>query len=309
VNEIILDLSLPSVKNWPPDRKSFLISATGSDWEDRNILRTSIPETTYLHRGMYEYFLRAYNMHQGVVLDPAQVWYVILCEVAKHVSCNSEKFRGLFTTSRSKETIRVFGDAGREINPLQFLNQLIEKVPTNTDLFLPQFSTSHPMSDMATAAAFCDLCSPYYNYMMKMCGLPKIKILGTVEDWDKILACLDGLKAILDLGFYVDRIASHVTRMRDAASGLPGDPAYWKDIFHTKRCGSGGDVSLLGWLADFALKPRRGDYPENYPHSISKIEVVQAETGEKFNFYAGLFHSIEEDGYLIPQFGFIHEKV
>jgi len=70
------------------------------------------------------------------------------------------------------------------------LNQLVEElrahVPTDTTLFIPEFSTTTTASRHAMYASFCDLCSPYYNYGMLLCAFPSISIQGGKEDWERL---------------------------------------------------------------------------------------------------------------------------
>ena len=329
VREIVLDDTLKPVtpRHSPPTRDAFLASVAGakelSEYErewmkkkgtpiepDPVIIRSTVPmDADVHHKGYFGYLAAAYDGHHGVVVDPCHVWFTILSELATHVKANAERYRSLFTASAGKTEITVYGNAEDHIDPQDFLPQLRQLVPVGADLFLPTFSTATQGYDVASAAAFCDTVSPYYNYSMMLCGIPRVRVEGSVADWDQVLFNLGAVSARLDGAWdWAQRITPHIAKVRAAAAGEVDDK-FWRDIYHTERCGSGGQVEVKGWFRDFAMEKPRPAYPENYPSHTAKVEVTQLETGRKYAYFAGLFSSKLRGIYLEPTYSDVVERL
>lgn len=324
--EIIVDAALqPNTRREKESHAKFLNTLTGAEfivtpvpgrsWPDRKlrekaIIKSTIPDTADAYvKGYFGYLECAYNSHQGVVISPTLIWYTVLAELAGHIKGNAEHYRPLFTDSPGKKDITVHGWAEDGIDPREFVGQLRDLVPMGVDLFLPEFSTATESYDIAASAAFCDAVSPYYNYMMLACGISRVRVEGTVQDWDNLLAHLDAVAGRLDKAAkWSQTIRPHIAKMRAAAAGEV-DVDFWKRIYTEKRCGSGSQVIVNGWFKDFAMTQPSLAYPENFPPHISNVEVTQVETGRKYKFSTGVLHATLEDGYLVPQFSYILERL
>jgi len=328
--EIVVDASLQPVKihahrREQKTRAEFLNTLTGAEYVDipvpvRNwpkklkekaIIKSTVPENADAYiKGYYDYMTYAYNTHHGVVISPTVIWYIVLAEMAGHIKRNTEHYRALFTDSPGKKDITVYGWAEDGIDPRDFVGQLRDIVPMGVDLFLPEFSTATESYDIAAAAAFCDAVSPYYNYSMLMCGISKVRVEGTVQDWDNLLGHLDAVAARLDkAAAWFARIRPHLQKIRAAVAGEV-DVDFWKRIYTETRCGSGSQVLVSGWFADFAMVKPQLAYPENFPPHISNVEVTQVETGRKYKFSTGILHAtLDESGYLVPHFSYAIERL
>lgn len=279
---------------------------------ERDIVRHDLPadsDDVVFHQGWFQYLDACYNQHLGVVVSPEVLWHVVLCELAEHVKAKAKDYTALFTRASGKTEILVYGDAEVAINPESFVDVLREHVPVSPDLFLPAFSTATHRSNAAHAAAFMDAVSPYYDYSMMMCGISRVRVEGTVADWDKFLSHMDSLAALLDkaTGWFT-RVRPHVEKIRAAAAGEV-DLAFWKDIFHVERCGSGHQVEVIGWARDFAMKRPRPAYVQNFPTHVAKVTAKQVETGREYAYCTGILYSRVTGEYLVPDFGYVVERL
>lgn len=156
------------------------------------VFEHTIPDHAAIYHANYlEYLQTAYQRHLGIVMSPEVFWYSVMAEVAQEVVLRPEPYREIFTTSQDKIDIMVpCGDINEPLRMDDILQQMRKHLPIDPDLVLPEFSTANEMSRMATLAAFLEASSPYYNYMMFACGIPKVKILGTSLDWSKIVGGL-----------------------------------------------------------------------------------------------------------------------
>jgi len=260
------------------------------------------------HLGYLEYLGRAWNSHYGIVFTPDFFWQIFLTEIATHIKANAEKYRSLFTESDEKQEIVVPTGDPQLIDLNLIAEELSKLVPTDSDAFLPEFTTTTVGSALAFKAAFADAMSPYYNYSMFCCGIPSVRLLGEEKDWDAIINRIETFEEILDIPEYFTRVEALANDIKANISSP--DPEFWKNIFALERCGSGGQVEVEGWINDLYMKKPNPGYIQNYPSSTSFVSYKYLNTGQDFELCYGLFSSNVEGDYLVPEFGFvINEKM
>jgi hypothetical protein len=297
--EIVLDAALQAVAIEPysaADIGRFNVGIT----KGKMVVRDAITGTLR-HQNYLEYLAAAWKNHRGIVVSPDLLWHIVLNETAQHIKANAEKYRDLFTKSTEKVEIRVqTGDP--ELLPLPAIMAELEKlVPTSIALFRPEFSTSTDASRLAMMATFADAMSPFYNYSMYMCGIPKVKVLGTEQDWNRFLFSLNSLTNIIPtLMTYYDRVSKRVREISDETS-----PEFWAKMFSLKRCGSGSQVEVEGWINSFYVKRPRPAYVNNYPTCVSYVDYKNLDNGKAYQLVYGLFGSNEVGDYLVPEYGYL----
>jgi hypothetical protein len=159
-------------------------------------LDTIEPDSKFYHRNYLTYLEKCWADHLGIVITPDIFWYTLLSEFATLVKGSPENYRSLFTDSPEKKDIIVVSGS-LTVMPLDALVKALKRqVPSDTSLFFPNLSFTKN-SGHAFLASFCDICSPYYNYMMYMCGFPYIDVKGSIEDWKLLKEHWDRLKGIV----------------------------------------------------------------------------------------------------------------
>src|SRR5690606_19005272 len=123
--------------------------------------------------------------------------------------------------------------------------------PTNVKHFLPEFSTLNQGARLAHSAAFLDLVSPYYDYGMMMCGIPKVRVLGTGADWKLMADSIVELKKVLSKA---DKYLSSCLDGVETILKNLNSEEFWKEMFYTERCGSGSQYLMQGWINKFYVK-------------------------------------------------------
>lgn len=265
---------------------------------------------TVKHRGLLYYLETCYNFHKGAVLRPDDFWYLMLSEIASVVKSRPEDFRKLFTDSSEKKDIIIYNADPVNMSFTTLIDALKKEVPTNTYAFLPKFSTSNAMTKLAFYASFADMISPYYNYMMYMCGIPKVKILGEYSEYqslcDKVASLAQIFAADNDVLSYLERMHLTFEKLSNAIEN--SDSEFFKDIFYLEKCGSGSEHQICGWITQLFFKVEKSKI-ENYPSMVSMVEYTNLDTNKKYKKYVGLFGSREEDNYLIPEYGYFINEV
>lgn len=262
------------------------------------------------HPNYLSYLEKCWAYHRAPVLTPDILWYTLLCELTLIIRDNVKPLRRLFTDSQEKKEIIVVGDDPYNLPLTKIVSELKKLVPSDTELFLPLFSTSDDDTRLAQYAAFADAVSPYYSYGMLLCGFPYIKIEGTIEDywlayykWQEI-----GKLFKIEKEYFL-RVSEILFKI--CQNIKDGSVEFWKDMFHCKKCGSGGDIDINGWFS--GLFRKQPDYPRkpcNFSQHVSKVDYKVIDINKEFTRYHGLFSSKDGGIELVPSFGwFCVEKV
>lgn len=292
MKEIVLDTSLEIIESdfQPFNPKHFFRDNEGYD--PVTMITNQITHQNYLG-----YLVMCWKRHYGVVISPTILWNMVLGNLAFEVNQNPETYRKYFTDSDDKKEI-IVDQGGNLISVGLLINALSGVIPDDImGDFFPEFSTDTDKAIIANYTVFLDMVSPYYNYGMFLCGIPKIKILGRTEDWDALgAACVRVWEAIPEFETYLNTVLDRVNDIID-------DEADFSELFKLQRCGSGGQVEVEGWIRDFYIEQPRVNYPENFIPCISKIDYKNYnENGKEYRLFAGLFVSQVEDDYLVPEF-------
>lgn len=187
------------------------------------------PEDRYYHLNYLNYLEKCWGDHLGIVITPDIIWYTILSEVAIIIKAFQESYRHLFTTSPDRVEIRVL--ASGSVMPVDLLvEKLKEHVPTATSLFFPKLEyTKNSM--LAFYTTFSEICSPYYDYCMLLCGFPYIDVQGKFEDWQLIKDHWDRLKVLIKNDKWVTSVNCILSTVLENFNNVD----LWKNIFSIKN--------------------------------------------------------------------------
>lgn len=268
------------------------------------------------HRNYLEYLESCWADHLGIVITPDIVWFTLLSEVAGLVRENAEEYRSLFTRSQEKQRI-VVDTEDPEVMPLnRLVAALRDCVPTDTTLFMPEFSTTSQQARHARYAAFADLCSPYYNYGMLLCAFPAIQVQGEEEDWVRMAGHWKSLHQTFSAirspeqeraEAWMGRVQATLERCADQSE----DSRWWETMFKLERCGSGHQTEVSGWFRDlFRVQPKGPAYVQNFPTNVACVDYDEISKQREFRLQEGLFYSYQEGDFMVPDFGYtVHERL
>lgn len=285
------------------DPKQHFLTKLGNN--DLLYVDSNLPDVEVYHRNYIEYLEKCWAEHLGIVVTPDIFWYTLLCEISSLVKSDHESYRHLFSTSSEKQNVIVM--AGGVHMPLSELTQALRSViPTDSEIFFPDFTTSGQRSRHAFRAAFCDMCSPYYDYSVLLCGFPAIDIRGTEDDY----ALMSSKWRTLSKLFKNSDWFARVQNLLDKCVNNLTDRQWWSKMFSLEECGSGHQVSVNGWFSEFFIKRPSVRYPENFPSCVSIVDYKHLNLDKFYRMQDGLMFSKMEGDFLVPNFGFaIHEKV
>lgn len=255
----------------------------------------------YFHANYLEYLETAWANHFGIVLTPDIMWHTLLSEVVSIVAETPAGYAELFTSTPGKKKEIVVQSNSLTEMPLDVLISAIKPlVPTNADLFLPEFTTTTLRARFARYASFADLVSPYYSYSMFCCGIPYVDLQGTDEDWRKVE------NGWIELGHLIKGQEMFFIKVLSILDAICRKTIDWSTIFSMQRCGSGGQVEASGWWTDlYRVQPQSPRFAYNFATHLAKVSYKQLNTNMDYEMYHGLLQSRLEDDCLVPDFGSI----
>ncbi|CAG8518912.1 10484_t:CDS:1 [Ambispora leptoticha] len=220
---------------------------------------------TYTH-GFVSAIHEAYNLHQHLRLKPDDVWLTIAQGVSEHINLNAEKFRSYFVEHEGKKSIKVYaGDILRYTNSRlegdwpEVVHRLENATSENIEkMDLPKilecdFSTSTMAAKTASRVILLDALKQYFNYeIVTRCGIPKVTLEGTLEDWVHIQEKVVNLRNLgLDMDFWLDRLEPVIWKLVATYRGKI-DEKFWSKVFSKKGGGRSGRPSYwTGWITAF----------------------------------------------------------
>jgi len=96
-----------------------------------------------------------------------------------------------------------------------------------------------------------DSLKSYFKYRMKTeCGIPRVKMIGSVDDWITLKNKVEELSKF-DLEFWISKLLPILDKFIEAASGKV-DKVFWDCCYknHTPF-GSGAKTTVKGWVTLF----------------------------------------------------------
>ncbi|WP_141593015.1 DUF4419 domain-containing protein [Myxococcus sp. AB056] len=212
----------------------------------------------------------AFAEHRPLVLSPDAIWLTLAEGVAQHIRLNAESLRSRLVRHAGRKTLNVEVISPPTEAPdfllllSAFRQQLREALgPGLPRLLSCDFSTSTDVERMAGDVVLMDAMSPYFDYAFTtVCGIPRITLLGTPEDWRSIRRRIDVIHE-LDLGWWTSSLVPIADAFVSAAEGNPHRP-FWQQLYKPREA-YGGELAT-GWMARlFPYVASAGGYSRRNP--------------------------------------------
>lgn len=267
-----------------------------------------LPKTKLRNTGFLGFLSHAYSNHVKVAISPYDIWILIISEASKFIVAKPEPFRSLFTSSAEKQEIKLPTGSVEEL-PMDLLTKALAcNIHFDASILFPKFSIESEESVGMLQALFCEMASPYYSYCTFMCGIPEIKVLGTVDDWknirthfDKFFELLNGCYVfknyVLKVGIILDSIInSFESSQADAVD-------FWKDIFTQKNVGSGGEIDINGWITHFLIVQQKPLKLENFTNATGYVKYKNLDTGNNYmSVHGGFDYDLDKEEFAVLRY-------
>lgn len=215
-------------------------------------------------QGMY----RAYAEHRPFVLSPDMIWLLISQGFATHVDIHAEELRSQIVDHSEKISLIIMDNRIRIDDPNapweELFPQFADSMRVYTkngiiDLLTADFSTTTPTSRIASQITVMKAMENYfeYIYIYAICGIPEVTLLGTPEDWQKILDKTRQL-ARYNLSWWVDEMVPVLEKIVETSKGKI-DRDFWRSMFKIHDTGpigcspssANGKRYFDGWIVKF----------------------------------------------------------
>ena len=237
--------------------------------------------------GLFGAVLTAYNNHWKLRTSPDDWWFSVIKRVACAIDNNSNKesVRKMFVDHEGKKDIEIqVGDPTiYTVDYSWFFDEIAKaingniKVPEFVDGMTADFSTTTAVQKIVSQITLMYSLKEYFSYCLRAgCGIPAVEMLGTEDDWKKLISKLKVLRTLLeplenDLEDYDltsewwDLVETVFSKLLDTYQGRP-DRKWWSHIVtYENENGSGmiiqGSYIYRGWITQFLEGPMRARFP------------------------------------------------
>jgi hypothetical protein len=201
----------------------------------------------------------AYDRHLPLEISPDVVWTTIMESICKHVNTDPEKYRSIMVSFEGKEKISVAVDhfslppqSNDWTDALNlFSAEMTKKLGKDAENFLCNFSTSTRDSFAASQILLMGAYQHFFEYeCTTMCGIPKVHLRGTIDDWNSIRKRLVALKKFNTIVHWIDNIECIINQIVESIEGKH-NMTFWNNM--VKVHGASGGPYVSGWIIAFFL--------------------------------------------------------
>jgi hypothetical protein len=192
------------------------------------------------HDGYINYLYCAYMQDLGIEIAPWYLWNIIFHQVVQIIKSKPDDYKHIFTSSNEKIIFNFFHD---EIDIEQYTNAIKQKIP-NPEIFnsfFPDWLDVPKFYNESMQGLFADMVQKYYGCMIMGCSLPRVRVLGTNDDWKLLNDSVIKLNNILNID-YLTNVTKYTSFLKD--NWNVGNT--WKNFFKIINCGSGSQQEVYG---------------------------------------------------------------
>jgi hypothetical protein len=231
----------------------------------------------------------AFAYHLPLVLTPDAVWVTFLQGVAQHLNHHVPN-----TGRRDGVNIDVSSDflrKGGKDNPwdevVHCFRDKMQSHMTNTRPQLTRamdlsFTTSTSVTRAAADMCFMEAMKNEFSYSVTtLCGIPRVHLKGTREDWDAMARTAFSVLTELDMSAWKARLVPTLAQITDSFDDTNKDHGtFWGQIYKLRGAEESGDVTrVTGWLSHL------------FPYTRANKPTSLMEGIKPFHFPSGFTHT------------------
>ena len=238
--------------------------------------------------GFFNTILKCYNKHWILKTAPEDWWNIIAYTVVTAIDQKSDllSVRKFFVTHSAKKQIKINVKSFTGLDYSWLFNQFTEQIAANiklpgyVKLIESDFSTTSSQQLITSQIMVMASAQKYFDYVVAtLCGIPGVEMIGTVEDWEKLVTKFEGLKKLLEpiiedleLTVWFSKTKTVLDKLLETYNGVP-DKEWWTHILsHEINDESGQRHWWTGWMAEF-LRPDTNT-PADFPSGIVSVPVL-----------------------------------
>eukprot|EP01133_Synstelium_polycarpum_P012347 gene12347-14479_t len=213
----------------------------------------------------------AYSNHHHLTIRPDDVWIAIVTQFSFYANANGEALRDKFVDFQGKKRLEVQSNGTLlTLDYMHMADLLITEIANNiTDPSIrewvrPSFTTTTATDRMVGAVALMATIKSYFDYDMRTyCGLPKVTLYGSQDDWQDVKVRAARLTEFeIPSGNlmtkWLDMLSPVLDQFIATASQCP-DPLWWNRIVKNIG-GESGKHLISGWITVFTVFTEDGQW-------------------------------------------------
>ena len=242
-------------------------------------------ERFYTFKGKDVFFqtiVRAYAEHRPLVLSPDMVWLLISQGFARYVNAHSDELRDQIVSHTEKmdlvvETTKnlLYEDADWKKLIAGFAAQINEYTKGDVGKTITaDFTTTGVTERIISQVTLMETVKTYFDYVVHYmgCGIPSITLMGTPQDWQKVLEKTEQLEKY-GMGDWFKSLKPILTEFIKASEGKPNQ-AFWQNMVKkehpdklvgNKVCDFRKPTVLDGWMLKL-FPDENGQTLDQVPH-------------------------------------------
>lgn len=242
-------------------------------------------ERFYTFKGKDVFFqtiVRAYAEHRPLVLSPDMVWLLISQGFARYVNAHSDELRNQIVSHTEKmdlvvETTKnlLYEDADWKKLIAGFAAQINEYTKGDVGKTITaDFTTTGVTERIVSQVTLMETVKTYFDYVVHYmgCGIPSITLMGTPQDWQKVLEKTEQLEKY-GMGDWFKSLKPILTEFIKASEGKPNQ-AFWQNMVKkenpdklvgNKVCDFRKPTVLDGWMLKL-FPDENGQTLDQVPH-------------------------------------------
>lgn len=211
--------------------------------------------------------LNSYIDHRPFVISPDIFWLLISQGFARHITQNTEELRSKIVNFDGRKSLTVMSDKIQIGNPKsdwasifpQF-NEQINEYTGKKLVGVLDFTTTTATSKIVSQVTIMETVKSYFEFKVIImgCGIPKVTIEGTTQDWKKLLEKTKYLSQY-KLDWWTNELVPIIEEIIAAKKGKVNKD-FWMNMvkYHTEK--KYGTVNTIdGWIVKFFPYTKEGN--------------------------------------------------
>jgi hypothetical protein len=243
--------------------------------------------------------MSSYNEHKDIILACDDVWTIITLHFSKYVNAHAEELRPMLVPHTGVKPLTVV--TAKQILESQweeFFDLMETEIRENSnpgviDTFQSSFSTTGPVEKLLSTAVVMNTMKSFFHYtrIIPFCGIRHAVLLGSLEDWQRLLERVRGLRAYGVTSDWLDYISNLEPVLEQFIRTYNGDVdrEFWDKVMNVTgaSAGSGSTTYISGWaLAFYGMHGQRVELGELAdPYIDVPVLIDNKLTGEKKQSY------------------------
>ena len=213
--------------------------------------------------------LNSYIDHRPFVISPDIFWLLISQGFARHITQNAEELSSQMVNFEGRKTLTVVSDKIWLGNPKSDWASIFQQFNAQINdytgkklvgVLTSDFSTTTPTSKIVSQVTIMETVKSYFEFKVIIigCGIPKITIEGTTQDWKKLLEKTKYLSQY-KLEWWTNELIPIIEEIIAAKKGKVNKD-FWMNMvkYHTEK--KYGTVNTIdGWIVKFFPYTKEGN--------------------------------------------------